>query len=91
MCAVPFGLARVNRPQVWTDLRHSSPTDYEDNPSSSNNPKNVMKRQLILAVTCLLVGLIFGFAYWRWRQLWPLFIAHAIMDFYALHRLTQSA
>ena len=46
---------------------------------------------LTLAVTCLLVGLIFGFAYWRWRQLWPLFIAHAIMDFYALHRLIQPA
>ena len=46
---------------------------------------------LTLAVTCLLVGLIFGFAYWRWRQLWPLFIAHAIMDFYALHRFIQPA
>jgi membrane protease YdiL (CAAX protease family) len=46
---------------------------------------------LNLAVTCLLIGLIFGLAYWRWRQLWPLFVAHAIMDFYALHRLIQPA
>ena len=46
---------------------------------------------LNLAVTCLLIGLVFGLAYWRWRQLWPLFVAHAIMDFYALHRLIQPA
>ncbi len=39
------------------------------------------------------VGLIFGFVYWRWRQLWPLFVAHAIFDAFALlplvHRLQK--
>ena len=30
------------------------------------------------------IGLIFGFAYWRWRQLWPLVVAHALFDLYAL-------
>ncbi|GAA4409340.1 hypothetical protein GCM10023147_52600 [Tsukamurella soli] len=28
----------------------------------------------------LVMGLIFGAAYLRWRRLWPLVIAHAIMD-----------
>jgi membrane protease YdiL (CAAX protease family) len=31
------------------------------------------------------IGLIFGFVYWRWRQLWPLIIAHALFDLYALY------
>jgi uncharacterized protein len=30
------------------------------------------------------IGLIFGLIYWNWRKLWPLFIAHAMLDFYAL-------
>jgi membrane protease YdiL (CAAX protease family) len=30
------------------------------------------------------IGLIFGFVYWKWRRLWPLFIAHVIFDFMAL-------
>ena len=30
------------------------------------------------------IGLIFGFVYWRWRQLWPLVVAHALFDLYAL-------
>lgn len=30
------------------------------------------------------IGLIFGFFYWRWRQLWPLIVAHALFDLYAL-------
>ena len=30
------------------------------------------------------IGLIFGFVYWRRRQLWPLVVAHALFDFYAL-------
>lgn len=25
-------------------------------------------------------GLIFGFVYWKWRRLWPLFIAHVLFD-----------
>jgi uncharacterized protein len=30
------------------------------------------------------IGLIFGFFYWRRRQLWPLVVAHALFDLYAL-------
>jgi membrane protease YdiL (CAAX protease family) len=30
------------------------------------------------------LGLIFAFVYWKWRSLWPLFIAHLIFDVYAL-------
>jgi membrane protease YdiL (CAAX protease family) len=26
------------------------------------------------------LGLIFGFVYWKWRRLWPLFIAHVLFD-----------
>jgi membrane protease YdiL (CAAX protease family) len=26
------------------------------------------------------LGLIFGFVYWKWRRLWPLFIAHMLFD-----------
>jgi membrane protease YdiL (CAAX protease family) len=31
------------------------------------------------------VGLIFGFVYWKWRRLWPLYIAHVLVDLYGLH------
>ena len=38
------------------------------------------------------MGVIFGFAYWRWRQLWPLVVAHALCDllaaFYWSHHAT---
>jgi membrane protease YdiL (CAAX protease family) len=44
-----------------------------------------------LAAGVLLLGLIFGFAYAWWRQLWPLVIAHAIIDFFALYRLIHAA
>jgi membrane protease YdiL (CAAX protease family) len=30
------------------------------------------------------IGLIFGFVYWKWRRLWPLFVAHILFDLYAL-------
>ncbi|HSY18481.1 MAG TPA: CPBP family glutamic-type intramembrane protease [Candidatus Acidoferrales bacterium] len=30
------------------------------------------------------IGLIFGFVYWKWRRLWPLYVAHVIFDFIAL-------
>ena len=30
------------------------------------------------------IGLIFGVFYWRRRQLWPLVVAHALFDLYAL-------
>ncbi len=33
---------------------------------------------LLLVLPC---GLIFGFVYWKWRCLWPLYIAHVIFDF----------
>jgi membrane protease YdiL (CAAX protease family) len=38
----------------------------------------------IAAVTILPLGLIFGFIYWRWRVLWPLVVAHGMMDFMGL-------
>jgi membrane protease YdiL (CAAX protease family) len=44
-----------------------------------------------LAAGILLLGLIFGFAYAWWRQLWPLVVAHAIIDFFALYRLIHAA
>jgi hypothetical protein len=28
--------------------------------------------------------LMFGYVYWRWRQLWPLVVAHMLRDFYFL-------
>ena len=43
-----------------------------------------------LAASVLLLGLIFGFAYWRWRQLWPLILTHMIIDFNALYRLIHA-
>jgi membrane protease YdiL (CAAX protease family) len=35
-------------------------------------------------VVVLPIGFIFGFVYWRRRQLWPLVVAHALFDLYAL-------
>ena len=32
------------------------------------------------AVLIFPLGLIFGFVYWKWRRLWPLFIAHVLFD-----------
>jgi membrane protease YdiL (CAAX protease family) len=38
-------------------------------------------------ITALLIifpiGLIFGFAYWKWRRLWPLYVAHVLFDLVA--------
>lgn len=28
-------------------------------------------------------GLIFGFVYWKWRRLWPLYVAHVLFDLVA--------
>jgi membrane protease YdiL (CAAX protease family) len=28
-------------------------------------------------------GLVFGFVYWKWRRLWPLFVAHMLFDVFA--------
>jgi membrane protease YdiL (CAAX protease family) len=36
------------------------------------------------AVVVLATGIIFGLTYWRWHQLWPLILAHALMDFFGL-------
>jgi membrane protease YdiL (CAAX protease family) len=33
------------------------------------------------------IGVIFALVYWKWRSLWPLFIAHLIFDVYALMAL----
>jgi membrane protease YdiL (CAAX protease family) len=30
------------------------------------------------------MGLLLGFVYWRWRQLWPLVIAHGLQMLYSL-------
>lgn len=38
----------------------------------------------IAAVTILPLGLIFGWVYWRWKKLWPLVVAHGVMDFLGL-------
>lgn len=35
----------------------------------------------IATATILPLGLIFAFVYWRWRAVWPLIVAHAVMDF----------
>lgn len=35
----------------------------------------------IAAITILPLGLLFAGVYWRWRTVWPLVVAHAVMDF----------
>lgn len=35
----------------------------------------------ISAVTILPLAIIFALVYWRWRLVWPLVIAHGVMDF----------
>jgi membrane protease YdiL (CAAX protease family) len=37
------------------------------------------------------IGLIFGFVYWRRRQLWPLVVAHVLFDLYALYPQSHAA
>jgi membrane protease YdiL (CAAX protease family) len=37
------------------------------------------------AVTIIPLGLIFGFVYLKWKNIWPLTIAHGIMDFLSLY------
>ena len=40
-------------------------------------------------ITALIIifpfGLIFGFVYWKWRRLWPLYVAHALFDLVAFY------
>lgn len=38
----------------------------------------------IAALTILPLGLLFAAVYWRWRLVWPLIVAHAVMDFAGL-------
>ena len=35
-------------------------------------------------VSILPMGLIYGVVYWRWRQLWPLVVAHSLQMFFSL-------
>ena len=35
----------------------------------------------ITTVAILPLGLLFALVYWRWRLLWPLIVAHGVMDF----------
>jgi membrane protease YdiL (CAAX protease family) len=37
----------------------------------------------IAAITIIPMGLIFAFVYTKWKNIWPLIIAHSIMDFIA--------
>lgn len=46
----------------------------------------------LVMVWILVIGAIYALVYWRWRQLWPLIVAHSLMDFigllYLAHRAT---
>jgi membrane protease YdiL (CAAX protease family) len=41
------------------------------------------------ALSISVLGVIFGLAYWKWRQLWPLIIAHSLCDFFGLFNLSR--
>ena len=41
------------------------------------------------AIALFTFGIIFGLVYWRWRQLWPLIVAHALDDFLGLVMLAH--
>jgi membrane protease YdiL (CAAX protease family) len=36
------------------------------------------------AVSIFALGVVFGLAYWRWWQIWPLVVAHSLCDFFGL-------
>jgi membrane protease YdiL (CAAX protease family) len=38
----------------------------------------------IAAIGILPLGIIFAIVYWRWRLVWPLVVAHGVMDFLGL-------
>jgi membrane protease YdiL (CAAX protease family) len=40
-------------------------------------------------VAVLAFGLLAGAVYWKWRQLWPLFVAHSLCDLMVLFPLVQ--
>jgi len=42
-------------------------------------------------VIILPMGLVLGFVYWTWRQLWPLVVAHVIFDLWSLFALIPAA
>ena len=42
-------------------------------------------------VMILPMGLVFGFVYWKWRQLWPLVVAHVIFDLWSFFALIRAA
>jgi membrane protease YdiL (CAAX protease family) len=36
------------------------------------------------ATGILIMGVLFGMTYWKWRQLWPLIVGHSLMDLIGL-------
>jgi len=40
-------------------------------------------------ISILPLGLLFAGVYWRWRNLWPLMVAHTIANFFALANVTR--
>jgi membrane protease YdiL (CAAX protease family) len=38
----------------------------------------------VFSLGALVMGFAFGYLFWRYRQLWPLIIAHSLVDFLAL-------
>ena len=45
----------------------------------------------LVMVYVMVLGVIYGLFYWRWRQLWPLIAAHSLMDFFGLLSLARHA
>jgi hypothetical protein len=43
------------------------------------------------AMNIFVMGVLFGLVYWRWRQLWPLIVAHSLMDLIGLLYLAHHA
>jgi membrane protease YdiL (CAAX protease family) len=39
------------------------------------------------SLAALTMGFVFGYIFWRYRQLWPLIVAHSLMDFLGLLHL----
>ena len=37
-----------------------------------------------IAINMLPLGVIFAFVFWRWRLLWPLVVAHGVIDLLGL-------
>lgn len=42
------------------------------------------------ALSIFALGMIFGLSYWRWRQLWPLVVAHSLCDILGLLYIKSS-